>query len=307
MNISIRELKNLNFTSILIRRAQIYYKGLRVKEIILIGGITFIGLVFNTNLFIPKIFLKWILIMLSSYSLLSHAFLSNDWSGYYYDKYDVNKKNRPLIKGEMSLTEVRILSLILLVISLILAATVSYISLIIVAAIVILNYLYSGRKVFLKSVSVISTIIHGLGASLGFLLGYTYNGTLDLRGIYFAFYFGIVYSAGHLNHEILDFDSDKKSGISTNANVVGKRKTFISSFILFSLSFLYIILLALNNILPLTLILGFIITYPIYTYFFLKTFRSSLDYKAMIWFRQKYRIIFLLWGIFMAIIIVFNK
>jgi 4-hydroxybenzoate polyprenyltransferase len=306
MNIS-SELRNSNFYSFLIRIIRIYYITLRVKEIILLGGITIIGLAFQTSEFITPVFYKWILITLSSYTLLGHAFLFNDWSGYDYDKKDENKKNRPLIKGEISLIEVKILSIILFIISLSLVYAVSTISFIIVIAITILNYLYSGRRFFLKSVVVISTIIHGLGASLGFLLGYTFSGTLDLEGIYLAIYFGILYSAGHLNHEILDFESDKKSGISTNANIIGKRKSFISSFILFSVSYLYISFLALSNILPLTLTIGAAVSYPVYAYFFLRTSRSSLDYKAMIWFRQKYRIIFLLWGIFMFTIIAVNK
>jgi 4-hydroxybenzoate polyprenyltransferase len=185
---------------------------------------------------------------------------------------------------------------------------VSYLSLFIVAGIAVLNYLYSGRKIFLKSVPVISTVIHGLGASLGFLLGYTYTGYIDSTGTFFAFYFGILYAAGHLNHEIMDNDSDKKSGIPTNATILGKRNSFIGSFILFSISYFYIILLVILDILPFTLIFGVVVSYLLYTYFFVVTFRrSTFDYKAMIWFRQKYRIIFLLWGIFMSLIIVFNK
>ncbi len=132
----------------------------------------------------------------------------------------------------------------------------------------ILNYLYSGEKIFLKGVPVISTIIHGLGATLGFLLGYSSLGFLDYAGVSFAVYFGIIYAAGHLNHEISDLDSDKLSGISTNTYFLGKKKSFVLSFILFSLSFAYIILLVFQGVLPFTLIIGVVIAYPFYSYYF---------------------------------------
>jgi 4-hydroxybenzoate polyprenyltransferase len=119
MNIFIKELKNTGNNSILIKKIRMYYDSLRVKEILLIGGVTFIGLIFNPNKFVPGIFLDWIFIMLSSYTLLGHSFTANDWSGYYYDRNDINKMNRPLVKGEMSLTEIKILSLTLLFVSMV--------------------------------------------------------------------------------------------------------------------------------------------------------------------------------------------
>jgi 4-hydroxybenzoate polyprenyltransferase len=245
--------------------------------------------------------------MLSSYTLLGHAFASNDWSGYQYDKEDPNKSHRPLIKGEISYNEIRISAVALLLISLILAALVSYLSMTIVGAIALLNYLYSGRKIFLKGVPGVSTAVHALGASLGFLLGYTYTAGISLQASLFSFYFGIVYAAGHLNHEVMDNESDNKSGIYTNASVLGKKNALTGSFILFSLSYFYIVILALTGILPGLLIAGVAVTFPLYAYFFFITIKGSLDYKAMIWFRQKYRIIFLLWGIYMSMAIILNK
>jgi len=302
-----QEIKNSVFKIDMYGKLRIYYVALRIKEIILIGGVTFIGLVFSTPNFNHINFGKWLLIMFSSYSLLGHAFASNDWSGYEYDKNDVNKGNRPLITGELSLTEIKVICISLLIISLILAAIVSYISLFIVTGIIILNYLYSGEKVFLKGVPVISTITHGLGATLGFLLGYSSLGFLDYAGVSFAVYFGVVYAAGHLNHEISDHDSDKSSGISTNTYFLGKKKSLILSFVLFSLSFAYVSLLIFQNILPLTLIIGVAIAYSFYSYYFLITLYSSLSYESLINFRRKYRFIFLFWGIFIVLNIVLSK
>lgn len=307
MNTSTQQLKKSVLSTEIYRRLRIYYVALRVKEILLIGGVSFIGLVFNTTVYDFDTLVKWCLIMLSSYALLGHSFASNDWSGYRYDKNDINKSDRPLIKGELSLTEVKVICILLLIISLTLAAIVSYISLLTVIGIVILNYLYSGEKVFLKSVPVISTMIHGLGASLGFLLGYGYVGYWDVAGVSFAIYFGIIYAAGHLNHEISDLDSDKISGIPTNADLLGKKKALVLSFILFSLSFVYAILLAIYDVLPLTIIIGVMIAYPIYSYYFWRTLCSSLSYEPMINFRQKYRFIFLFWGIYLTLSIIINK
>lgn len=302
---SVKEINDYRMPGIL-RKIKIYNESLRLKEILLIGGVTFIGLISNTHSFDLHIFSLWIAAMLCSYCLLGYAFLSNDWSGFEYDKNDPNKKNRPLIKGEISLSEIKFLCIILLIASLIFAALLSYLTLIIAAAIALLNYLYSGNKVLLKSVPVASSLLHGLGATLGFLIGYTFQGNVSQEGILFGIYFGIIYAAGHLNHEISDSESDKKSSIITNASILGKRKAFITSFILFSFSFIYIFFLSLKDLLPSALIFGIVPAFLSYTYFFYKTFKTKLDYKSMIIFRKKYRIIFLLWGVFFAIILFYK-
>ncbi len=135
MNTFTEELKNSVFKTDIYRKLRIYYVALRVKEIILIGGVTFIGLVFSTPSYNQISLLKWLLIMLSSYSLLGHAFTSNDWSGYEYDKNDINKINRPLIKGEISLNEIKVICISLLMISLTFAAIISFTSFLIVIGI----------------------------------------------------------------------------------------------------------------------------------------------------------------------------
>lgn len=295
-------IKELNYRrSGILKKIQIYSKSLRLKEIILIGGVTLIGLISNTHFLDLNIFILWITAMLCSYSLLGYAFLSNDWSGFEYDKSDPNKKNRPLIKGEISLSEVKFLCIALLTASLIFAAYLSFLTLIIAASIAMLNYLYSGNKVLLKSVPVASSLTHGLGATLGFLIGYTFQGNINLEGIMIGVYFGIIYAAGHLNHEISDLESDENSSITTNANKYGKRSAFITSFVLFSISFFYIFFLSLMNVLPSILIFGIVPAYLIYSYFFYDTLKTNLDHKSMMAFRKEYRIIFLLWGIFFAV------
>lgn len=290
-----------------LRKIKIYLDCIRAKEVFLIGGVTFIGLVFSTNTFNIDTTLKWILAMVTAYSLLSHSFLSNDWSGYEYDKKDVNKSRRPLMRGEVSLKEVKILSIFFLIISLTTALLLSYYTFYMAVGVIVLNYLYSGNSVFLKSVPVVSSGLHFLGATLGFLIGYTFNGNIDVNGILFGMYFGIIYATGHLNHEITDMDSDENAGITTSANSFGKKKIFLLSFILFSLSFIYIIFLSLLGTLPFYLIYGVIISYSAYLYFFTRTFKSKLDYNSMISFRRSYRIIFLLWGVFLVTSIVLYR
>jgi 4-hydroxybenzoate polyprenyltransferase len=166
--------------------------------------------------------------------------------------------------------------------------------------------MYSGNIFFLKRVPVISSLIHGIGATLGFLIGYTFRGNFDLEGIMFGSFFGIIYAAGHLNHEISDFESDRRSGIATNPNLFGKKNSFIASFILFSLSFIYILVLVFIRMLPSFIVIGVFLFYPPYLISFRKTLKGRLDYRSMIDFRRKYRTIFLLWGIFIAVTIIFN-
>jgi 1,4-dihydroxy-2-naphthoate octaprenyltransferase len=143
--------------------------------------------------------------------------------------------------------------------------------------------------------------LHGIGATLGFKFGFLYQGEWSVTALIFGLYFGIVYAAGHLNHEITDFDSDKKSGVPTHAVLFGKLKAFQASFILFSVSFLYIFILSVYGILPSFLIFAIAIVYPFYLFFYIGVLRKKLNYTSMINFRTQYRILFFIWGIVLAI------
>src|SRR5690606_20097834 len=137
MNISTKEYDKKSISGTFTGKLKILYEVVRLKEILLIGGVTFIGIIFNPQLFQYEVFPVWMVIMLSSYCLLGHAFTANDWSGYEYDKSDINKMDRPLIRGEIDLINVKILSVSLLFISLLLALLISYISAVIVGTIVV--------------------------------------------------------------------------------------------------------------------------------------------------------------------------
>src|SRR5690606_38160913 len=110
MNISTKEYTKKSYPGSFARRLRVYYEVVRLKEILLIGGVTFIGIIFNPNQFQYDVFPLWIMIMFSSYCLLGHAFTANDWSGYEHDKIDINKVNRPLIKGDIDFVSLKILS-----------------------------------------------------------------------------------------------------------------------------------------------------------------------------------------------------
>lgn len=284
-------------------RLLLYLRCIRIKEVILIGGVTFLGLLFSNAPVTIPVLVQWSMVMISTYLLLGHVYLYNDWQGYVYDKNDLNKQNKPVVNGKISLTEVKILAIVFLAASLIIALYFSIWMMITGFTIAFLNFVYSNNKIFLKSVPVVSSLLHGIGATLGFKYGFLYQGEWSLNALLFGSYFGIVYAAGHLNHEITDFDSDKKSGVPTHAVLYGKQKAFKMSFVLFTLSFLYIFILSLINVLPAILIFGIAVTYPLYLFFYIITHRTGMSYSAMINFRTQYRFLYLLWGIFLAVCI----
>lgn len=284
-------------------RLLLYLRCIRIKEVILIGGVTFLGLLFSVQNLSFALLMDWALVMISTYLLLGHVYLYNDWQGYAYDRNDLNKQDKPVVSGKISLTEIKILAIILLLVSLSIALYFSVWMMIVGLTIAFLNFIYSNNKIFLKSVPVMSSMLHGVGATLGFKFGTLYQGEWTASATLFGIYFGIVYAAGHLNHEITDFESDKNSGVPTHAVVFGKTKAFKASFILFSVSFLYITALSFYNILPRLLIAGVSLAYPIYVFFYMNTLKQNLSHGSMINFRTQYRMLYLLWGIFLAICI----
>ena len=111
-------------------------------------------------------------------------------------------------------------------------------------------------------------------------------------------YFALVFAGGHLNHETIHSSEDRAAGLNTSAIRFGKEKTFFAGFVIFSLSFLYLAILAWIHLLPFSLIYAAAVLYPAYGYFFLTTWRNGLGTVSMISFRRRYRLIYIILGIY---------
>ncbi|RME29519.1 MAG: hypothetical protein D6806_01195, partial [Deltaproteobacteria bacterium] len=82
---------------------------------------------------------------------------------------------------------------------------------------------YSWRKMPLKQVAVAASMLHLAGGDIAFCLGWWGVSDASWHAPVAGLTFGLVFAAGHLQHEALHFEQDSKSGVRTQAVRFGPR------------------------------------------------------------------------------------
>jgi 4-hydroxybenzoate polyprenyltransferase len=166
------------------------------------------------------------------------------------------------------------------------------------AAIAGLSVLYSSSPRFGKSTPIVASINHLLGGALHFLLGYTLIRPLDASSLMISLFFGLVFSAGHLNQEVRDYEGDLLNGIRTSAVVFGRRRTFLASLFMFTAAYAILAGLAAIGTLP-RLLLWSIVLCPLHVAWSLRALRRGLGFETAVWMQRRYRLLFALIGLAM--------
>ena len=173
---------------------------------------------------------------------------------------------------------------------------------------VFLWIVYAHPKTLLKSKPVIPSFIHFFAGIIHFLFGYIlFSGAISAKSLLIGIYFGFVFTAGHLNHEVKDFEFDKQAELNTNAIKFGKKSMFCLSFLLITMSSVFFCILTWQNILPPYLWPGLIAIYPFYLYYSYKTWSGDMDNKNMREFRSRYRALYAIAGGYMTIMLLINR
>lgn len=229
--------------------------------------------------------------------LVAHGFLFNDWAAAAQKASEPNKATALVYGGELSLRSLFFFSISLLIAGLALFAVLGLKGLLLAAGYALLGILYSHPRIYLKSIPIASSLAHLFAGLLHFLLGYTLFSRFDQRGLLIGLFFGLTFAAGHLNHEVHDFDLDRKNNIVTNAIAFGKRGAFSASFILFTLAFLCLFFLAMNGLVSHLVILFCVVLYPLQLVSVVQAARRGLTPEAIHQFRTRYRLIYVLLGL----------
>jgi 4-hydroxybenzoate polyprenyltransferase len=148
----------------------------------------------------------------------------------YYDKKqdEITNSYRGLSTGEY--TDTNLMDFVIL--SLLAGAFTAYLlgpgSFVFYMLFVLLGFLYSYPKIYLKRYGT-KTIIIGLGSSLLFGMGYMApwildKDTINLRFWVYFFVLFVVFAAGSAMNDLKDVESDKQNGIKTIFTVFGKER-----------------------------------------------------------------------------------
>jgi 4-hydroxybenzoate polyprenyltransferase len=237
-----------------------------------------------------------ILLLLGSLALTAHVFAFNDWVGYATELRDRRRAAGTSMKRE----QMGHLAIALLVLANVAFAAIGAWAVLLGAGIAALSLLYSFSPVLGKRTPGAASLNHLLGGALHFLLGYTIVRGLDWRGAALSLFFGLVFTAGHLNQEVRDHDVDRANGIGTTAVVFGCRRAFIASLCLFTAAYLLIVGLAAAGVLPQIMLLS-AAAWLLQARWSLQALRRGPTLETALWMQRRYRLLFAVVGLAMLL------
>jgi 4-hydroxybenzoate polyprenyltransferase len=272
---------------------------IRFDEVLVLQGAPLIGACFAIGTLSSAKIVAAALLAAGSLCLVAHVFLFNDWAGIHGDLRDPNRAVPAFTTRGVSRTELGWLAASLLAASLGLLGLLGATAFLLALAIAGLSALYSAPVVHGKGRPVFNSVLHLIGGTLHFLLGYATFTAIDGRGIAIATFFALVFTAGHLTHEARDHDGDLLNGIRTNAVAFGATRSFAASLALFTVAYALLVALALLGAVPRLLVLAAAL-YPVHLYAALRAARAGLTFENLRRLQRCYRLLFAAIGIMMV-------
>jgi 4-hydroxybenzoate polyprenyltransferase len=262
---------------------------IRFDEVFVLQGTPLMGALFSMNALTTTNFETLLVFLIGSILLVAHVFTLNDWADIAHG----------LKAADPQVSSLRLFwfSLFLLVASLLVLALIDLRVVNLGVIVAVLGFFYSHPKLNFKGTPIASSLPHLIGGVFHFLLGYAVFTPIDQRGIFIALFFALTFAAGHLNHEVRDFDLDQKNRARTNAVAFGKRATFVAGLILFTCAYLCLFLLGWFRLVPRPLSFLAAVFYLLHLYWSLRALRSQLNPDALDRFQVQYRSLYALIGI----------
>src|SRR6185312_7438549 len=213
---------------------------IRFDEVAALQATPLIGATFSIGALSANGALTVAILMAGNFCLMAHVFVLNDWSGIDGDIRDPDRAERTFAAKGLTRTEIGYLAVSLLATGLLLLGLINARTLLLAMAIAGLSAMYSGPTLHLKGTPFFNSVLHFVGGSVHFLLGYGAFGAIDARALVVSCFFGLVFTAGHFTHEARDHDVDRVNGIRTNAVAFGKKQSFVAGLVLFTLAYAFL-------------------------------------------------------------------
>jgi len=272
-------------------RSSALLRHIRFDEVFVLQGTPLMGVVFSIGTITAGKLEMLLLFLFGSILLVAHVFTLNDWADVAHGLKapDPQVPSRRLFWFSLSLLIASLLAFALIGLRVVILG-------LIVAA---LGFFYSHPKLNAKGTPVASSIPHLVGGLFHFLLGYAVFLPIDERGILIALFFALTFMAGHLNHEVRDFDLDSHNNARTNAVAFGKRPAFLAGLIVFTFAYLCLFVLGWFRFIPRPLAFLALLFYPLHLFWSLRALRSQLSPEKLDRFQIQYRVLYAVIGISM--------
>jgi len=262
-------------------------------------GIPLLGIVLAAPEYTFVLLARTAVFCLATVLCMFHAYAFNDWSNFSFDLNDPHKQDAPLLRRLFSLNEALSFSALTFLVGVVLYLVfLPLITFFICLAMMGLCILYSNRFTLLKNVPIISTFIHLISGPLLFNLGWSLVAPCSPRSFAAGLFFGILYSAGHLSHESIDYEGDLAAGLRTTPVVFGRRPVFMASALGVTLATAWLIGAWLQGLVfPASLAAIFFLSWLCYLAAFHRAWRTDLSHRHLAEFRTAYRRIYSLAGL----------
>jgi 4-hydroxybenzoate polyprenyltransferase len=192
-----------------------------------------------------------LLAMASALLLTAFAFTFNDIQDIEHDRISGSKSERPLVKGSLSVRSAWFISIGFLTVgNLLLALWAPWAALCVGLSTIPVSIAYSWRTCPFKTLPALSSVIHLIFGTQAFIVGAWSIGEANAASLAVGAFFGLVFAAGHLHHEVADVEADRSGGVRTHAVRYGPRPTLIAGFLLWCLSCVHFSALSLLHLGP---------------------------------------------------------
>jgi 4-hydroxybenzoate polyprenyltransferase len=272
---------------------------IRFDEVLVLQGTPLMGAAFAMGT-VTAVNIETLLVFLfGSILLVAHVFTLNDWADIVHG----------LKAPDPQVSSLRLFwfSAFLLIASLLAFALIGSRVALLGVIVAVLGFFYSHPKLNFKGTPIASSLPHLFGGVFHFLLGYSIFMPIDQRGFFIALFFALTFAAGHLNHEVRDFELDQKNDARTNAVAFGKRGTFLAGLVLFSAAYLCLFLLGWFRFVPRPLSFIAALFYVLHLSWSLRVLRSQFRPENVDRFQTQYRALYALIGLSMLGLLFINS
>jgi lycopene elongase/hydratase (dihydrobisanhydrobacterioruberin-forming) len=288
-------LKNKKIKELLaLMESRMAFKALRINEIFLMSGFFLIGGIFAISRIDYWILRDLFFYFIFCFVIIFSIYTFNAYCGADKDVYNERLKDLKLLNKNSYL----IISLIAFLISVIICLFINIKLYICLFIIYLLWASYSIPNIGFKNVPFIATFLHFLSEIIQFNMVYSLFEPVSKRSILISVYFALIFSGGHLYHEVIDYESDSKASVKTLALRLGINNAEILAIASFAISSIYWVILYSYDFISffeyITFLAAFCIQFVSFLYFFnkLKINKNYRIYNQII-----YRTVYLLAGL----------
>ena len=274
------------------RKAVEFLKSSRSAEVAMMLGFPATGLLFSFTELKQLLSADVLIFMVATFALSSAIYAFNAWAG--ADEDSANDRLADLSGRKQFFLRSMILFILVFIG---LYALLSILQVILSITSFLLWTVYSYPKKGFKYRPGLGTLIHFAGQVIHFIMGFAVLGRPDMSSVLISFYFALLFCAGHLNHELIDYDADKSAGIDTGAVHFGKRNWEIVSSVIFSFSTLYILTISVLRITDMMTVIPFICAGMIHMAHRIFIFKNDISAQRFISERRIYRFIYFFAGL----------